>query len=496
MAITTKRRTSEPASTTTDLDPTTVPVFPVVTVEVLDGHELLVDGRIQPIPANTTATDAAVDAAAHAIERRGLDHCRVSAVVDGTAYPLVVGADGSRYDLSVPSRSRGRRSGRGRPGHTTRAWVLPVAVMVLALVTAGVVVATVHQFRSGTQPTTAAAEPAPSPTELPVLPPDGWSTRATWSVPLGSLTRTAVVAHDGIVLAVTADDRLTAHDAATGVALSRAKLDGAIKTGPVLTTVDDQPVVAVVTSRHLYWWPDARTLADPRKVALTPRAEVSFGGASPLVTLPGQHAAAVVAGTLSDRTIPAGAQAIRADGPIVTAIDSVGHLWRLDTPQPYVPDPRSTLTAPRRGLVPTLLGSTGSYLMISWRPAAGGTTGILSIANLAGQTVTTRTAATLRAGDDWVAAPTAAVAAGHVFTASSPRITPIADTTWRSLRIVNETIYGTTGGRTSATLDVSTGKVVPQKNPTAAAPLAADTSHAYVAADTPDGPVLYALQHN
>lgn len=494
MNLATTRGTRRQAPTTTEFDPTTVPVFPVLTVEVLD-NELLVNGRIEPIPAGTATTDAAVAAAAAAIARRGLDHCRVSAVVDGTAYPLVVGADGSRHDLSTPARTRGRAA-TSRTGRTPRAWVLPVAVMVLALVTAGVVVATVHQFRSSTQPTAAVAEPAPSPTELPVLPPDGWSTRATWSVPLASLTRTAVVTHDGIVLAVTADDRLTAHDAATGVALSRGKLDGAFKAGPVLTRVDDQQVVAAVTSRHLYWWPDARNLADVRQVALTSRAQVSFAGSSPLVTLPGQHAATVVAGQLSDRTIPAGAQAIRADGPTVTALDAVGRLWRLSKSEPYVPAPTSALKAPQRGQVPTLLGSTGSYLMVGWRPVAGGTSGSLAIVNLAGQTVATHTTAALRAGDDWVAGSRAAVAAGHAFTASSPRIVPISDTTWRSVRIVNDTIYGTTGGRDSATLDPDSGKVVRQQNPTAAAPLAADTDHAYVAADTPDGPVLYALQHN
>ncbi len=92
MNLATTRATRRPAQTTTEFDPTTVPVFPVLTVEVLD-HELLVDGRIEPIPAGTAATDAAVAAAAAAIARRGLDHCRVSTVVHPRADERPLSAD-------------------------------------------------------------------------------------------------------------------------------------------------------------------------------------------------------------------------------------------------------------------------------------------------------------------------------------------------------------------------------------------------------------------
>lgn len=488
------RRNRKHAAEPTGFDPTTVPVFPVLTVEIIEDRELLVDGRVETVPLDTSSTDAAVAAAAGAVRRRGLDHCRVSAIVNGTTYPLVVGADGTRYDVSAPLRQRSK-SGRARTTAGGRAWVVPVAVMIFAVVAAGVVVATVNQFRSNAQPTSATAAPAPSPTELPVLPPDGWSTHATWAVPVASINRSAVLAHEGSVFAVTGNGTLTAHDASTGAATSQARFDGALKAGPLLTTIDKQTVVAVATSRYLYWWPDPRNLADVRRVSLIPRAEVSFAGASPLVTLPGQHAAAIVGGALSDRTIPAGAQAVRADNGSVLALDATGHLWRLDQAQPHVPEPQATLQPPRKGQVPTLLGSTALHLAVSWRDASG-SAGSLSIVNLQGETVASRGVPTVKNGSDWTSGPATAVAAGHVFTFQSPQIVPVTDPSWRNLRIVNETIYGTAGGRNSAVLDAKSGKVRLQANAAAVIPLAADSDHAYVGADTPDGPVLYALERN
>ena len=483
----TKSRKERPVD---GFDPTTVPVFPVLTVEVADG-ELLVDGRVETIPSGVSATDAAVEAAAEAVRRRGLDYCRVSAIVGGVAYPLVVGADGSRHDLSTPTRAR-----RSPNGTTPRAWVLPVAVMVFALVAAGVVVATVHQFRGQGRPAPVAAAPSPSPTELPVLPPDGWSTHASWAVPLASLDRAAVLVYDGAVLAVTDDDALTSHDALTGVILSTGNIQGALKAGPVVTTIDGAVVIAVATSRHLYWWPAVRNLADAQRVELEPSAQVSFAGTGPLITLPGQHAATIVAGVLSDRTVPAGAVAIRADGPAVTAVDTAGHLWRLPDTQPHVPAPVATLRPPKRGQLPTLLGSAGAYLMLSWRSESGAATGTLTMVNLSGKTVARRDVPALKGGDAWTAGTTAAVAAGHTFLLQTPRVVPIADPTWRSIRVVGGTIYGTTHGGDSAILTAGTGKVQVQRSVEATAPLAMSADRAFVAANTPDGPVLYALQRN
>lgn len=471
-----------------DFDPAQVPVFPVITVEVVEQRQLLVDGRTEQVPDDQSVTDAAVAAAAAAIRRRGFEHCRVAAVLDGITYPMVVGADGSRYDTAIATTRRQRNQGRGADG---RGWVVPVAVMVLASITAMVAVVTFNQFQGRPQATPAPVA-QPGPTELPVLPPDGWSTHAAWAVPSASSPKTRVLPLEGRVLAVAASGELTAFDAATGIAVWHTELPGGnAVAGPVRTLVDGVESVAVVTTRHLLWWPaDELAPGVVSRVELPERAEVTFSGASPLVTLPDQHAAVIDAGQLSDRVIPAGATGIRADGRTVTALDGRGRLWRISGPAPRVPDPTVTLRAPRRGQEPTLLGVAGDYLVIGWRSRSG-VDADLAVTTSVGQAVASRRVPGL--GDrTWHADHHTATVAGHLIEFRSLRITAITDSAWRTATVVNGVPYGTSRG-VSATLN-SDGEPEAAVEPDAVPPAGVDAHHAYVLAEAGDRRVLYALE--
>lgn len=465
---------------TAHFDPAHVPVFPVITVEIVDGGTLLVDGQQLTIGGGEPATDAAVAAAAAAIRRRGLTHARVAAVLDDTTYTMIVSGDGQRFEIPAPP---GKRPLWRRP------WFIPAVVMLVALLAAAGTITATRQHRP---PAAAAPMPAnppvPIPTELPVLPPDGWTTHATWFAQLRAGNQPVVVAAGGVVAAITPDNQLAGLDPSTGAPRWTAELGRAgITQGPIHTEVDGHEAFAVVTTQGLAWWPSSGG-TKLRELELPPRATVSFDGTSPLVTLPDQHAATVVNGALADRIVPAGARAVRADGPVVTAVDDGGRLWRLVDDAPRVPDPVGTLAPPKKkaGRL-EVLGTGGEVILVRWPDA-----GVIAAHSLTGDRLV---GAPERGQYGAWASDRERIAVAHGYTVTlgrRPQLTPIKADNWRTTRVVYGRVYGSVGGA-AARLGPK-GAPLPQQHPEAVTPVAADTRHAYVIATAGGAPVLYALE--
>ncbi len=139
-------------------------------------------------------------------------------------------------------------------------------------------------------------------------------------------------------------------DPATGApvwstALPRDAATSSASSGLHLSQLDGHPVVTARTSDGLDWWA-LDGVHTSGSVAIPTGATVSFAGASPLVTEPGQHAATITHGALVNRAVPAGAVALGATGSTIVAANSVGQVWRLGVGTADAPPPPVTVPTP------------------------------------------------------------------------------------------------------------------------------------------------------
>lgn len=355
-------RTGHPAG---DFDYTAVPVYPAVPIELhrgADGTEqAFMHGREVPIEPGQSAKDAAFAAAAAEASTQHGDAIRVVATTaDGDTYRMVVHADGRAWDLPEPKAKK-------RP-----AWVMPLAaagaVTVLALVTGGLALS----GRNDNQPPAAATSsvtPTPSgtPTELPVLAPDGWATHALWSSPALARDDLVPLMYESVVIVPTADNRLVAINASTGsLAWASTLSRSGLTAGPVVTRLGNGPSIVGQSGTDLLWWP-LRGAKDPRTIALPQGATVTFNGAAPLVQLEGQKSAVLDStGNIQRRVIPAGSVALAAnqDGTVTTVSDT--GLWWHSTNATIAVD-GSPLTPPQAGAKPLkVAGYAGHHLVMLW----------------------------------------------------------------------------------------------------------------------------------
>ncbi len=328
-----------------DLDPTEVPPFPRWRMELTSDGRALVRGRPVVVPAGEEPRKVAIEAVAQLARDQDLRAVRVEAVgPDGREWPMVVSAVGEHWDLSTSRRT----AASGRP-----AWQLPAAVTAaVAVVVAVVVVAVLAVRRQAGDPAVVASDAAPTaqPTEFPILPPDGWTTRARWATgPLASDDPPARVG-PGAVAVLTRDGQVEVRDVETGAVRWTAEAPSGVTGGAHVTVLEQHQVVAVVTDDELVWWP-VDGADKPRSLHLPDRTEqVSFAGRSPMAVLPDQHVAVpdVEPTTWKDRVIPAGAVALGNDEGRVIAADRTGHWWAIDTDAQIAPLPHR-LSAPGAG---------------------------------------------------------------------------------------------------------------------------------------------------
>lgn len=365
------------------VDPSTVPVYPVVRLlarEGVAGMEAWGSGSLLGVcTSKAEASELLVQHAATLADHRPQRAIRVlfegvpdhpaTAVV--TAAGQVVGSDPA--DRGGPS-SRGRR----RPRAGSRGLVIAAAtVLVVALASAGVLVG--HRWSHPAQ-TADGATPtstAPAPVQLPVVPPTGWSSVATWSRRLpasGGTGSTQGVAVVGDTLVTVSDDggSVVAVQVATGLERWSAEVGGGLKggsvSGPVLVGADR---VAAWTSRRLVTL-STTTGATAGSWDLESGAQVGAVGGGLVVAGLGQHAQILgTTGGLSDRVIPAASVpvGIVGDGLVVAG---EGRAWLVRSPT--VAGEGTVLTAPPGTFWAGPVAVVGDQLVAAFTPADSSST--------------------------------------------------------------------------------------------------------------------------
>ncbi len=306
-----------------------VPAFPCP--EVVVGAEYAeIDGERVALGADEADPRSAVTAVLVAQARRlrrgqGAIRATVRTADSEVVWQAIVTAHGELFDATPAP-------GTARSGWSRWRVLAGVGGAVVALAVATVAVVASNRTPP---PVTAAAAPPPvtgTPTPYPSLPPPGYGGQADWSAPItpGSVP---LVAADGTIITVTGtagSPVLAVLDPGTGApvwttALPRDATTASTGSGLHLSEIDAHPVVTAATSDGLDWWgmDGSHTSGS---VSLPAGATVSFAGSSPLVTEPGQRAAAIADGRLVDRAVPAGAVALGATGDTVVAANSVGQV--------------------------------------------------------------------------------------------------------------------------------------------------------------------------
>lgn len=217
------------------------------------------------------------------------------------------------------------RTGTGR--RRVRPAVVAVVVAAAIVVAALAIIARTILHPRDTRPSEASA--AASGGRFPGTVAPGWSADPRW-------VSTAVEAGGGRVLAfgdavayVTAQHRLVAVDATSGVTRWQVPLPaGTLRDGLAHTTIDGRAVVAAHIDDTLAWW----AAADGQgagSVALPEGARTTFLGAAPLVGVDDRTVAVVRGNALRRLALPAGAYALAAsERGQVTAASGRGW-WHL-----------------------------------------------------------------------------------------------------------------------------------------------------------------------
>jgi len=289
-----------------------------------------------------------VTQARHLRGEQGAIRAQVRAADSDVVWQAIVTGNGELFDATpAPGTTR---SGWGR-------WrLLAVGIAAVLVLAVGTVVVVAS---NRTPPPILAAPPPPpvtgTPTPYPSLPPPGYAGQADWSAPItpGSVP---LITADGTIITVTGtvgSPVLAVLDPATGAPvwsrpLPRNAASTSSGTGLHLSEIDGHPVVTAATSDGLDWWTvDGEHTSG--SVPIPAGATVSFAGASPLVTEPGQRAATITGGRLVDRAVPAGSVALGATGSTIVAANSVGQVWRLGAGTAEAPPAPVTVPARRPG---------------------------------------------------------------------------------------------------------------------------------------------------
>ncbi len=429
--------------TAADLDPATVPVFPVVRVEVA-GQTVSVDNHTVHVGDGRTAERAAIDTAAEHIRSMPGNRAAVRAIIalDGQEHRIIVTRDGEAIPVG-PTRP-------SRPAWMWPAVVGTVLVLVIVVGT-GVVLSTRRPGPSST------AAPLPSASvlaatgagaNLPLPAPPGFAQRATWSVPIDRAT--APVVAGASILALTKEHDLVLLDPATGQPYWQASHTPAGVVGIHLTHVDGQLVAATSTNQTLTYWPlpsptsamsSGPILGDSIEVDLPEQGTVVWAPTSPVVHMPDQTAAVIHDGQAVTLDVPVGAVAVDADGTTVLAIDPVAGRWWHLAPGKAFGNP-GTLDRPG--------GGVGNLM----RAVAVDTHHILTV-------WPTSNASVVAAMHDLAAASTTDVLTLPATATSTPVETPLSDTVGRQVALGAVLADVTTGHLMYIGAGVRASSVVP-----------------------------------
>ena len=346
-------------------DPASVPTYPVVRMNIdvhddgtYSGH---VDGVLIAEGSEDDVRAACLQAVAARAAARPLKAVRASAVhLDGRTWPMVVQADGTVHDLSKPAR-------RGRPAKTLGIAIGAGVLAVTIIATAAALIATRPNAASAPV-TTVTVQPTATPSELPALAPDGWSTHAVWYSPTAATSSPRVIAlPDTLVLGTAAGPTtsITALDVATGQPRWAVPLGKTLTAGPELTTVDGETLIAAASSDTLRL---IDTAGQTRyKLALDTGAKVTITPGGVIISADNTSARIIQAGTLVARVIPAGGRPVAVlDNSLIVA-SPTAQWWAITDPA-TAPDPL-LLQAPSPDVRPIgPVGIAGDTLLFAWAP--------------------------------------------------------------------------------------------------------------------------------
>jgi len=437
-----------------------VPTFPCPQV-VLGQEYAEIDGnRVPPgdgeLDPRAAATAVLVAQARRLRGEQGAIRAKVRAADSDVVWHAIVTANGELFDATpAPGAAR---SGWGR-------WrLLAVGAAGAALLAVATVV--VVASNRTVPPVAVTAAPPPltgTPTPYPSLPPPGYAGQADWSAPILPQS-VPLIAADGSIVTVTGDAGspvLAVLDPATGApvwsaALPRDAATSSASSGLHLSQIDGHPVVTARTSDGLDWWGmDGDHTSG--SVSIPAGASVSFAGASPLVSVPGQRAATISGGRLVGRAVPAGAVALGASGAMVVAANSVGQVWRLGAATAETPPAPVTMPTPAgAGPLASIAGYAGSpatmavahpeILVASWYTPDPAT----QIVGLIDATTNTAVGAPLRvpstaiASGRWQPSPRNVLAtAGTVLVDARAGVLHALSTTWATTSVTDTAAYGT-----------------------------------------------------
>ncbi len=376
---------------TTKLD-TSTPKWPVLAVNLADPPTVDINGASTPLDA----ADPQRDAVGHATRQaRALGRAVRMTVTDAAGEQrLIVTADGVVTLLDPPPATGkpGRKGGSDQKGKAkTKRRLLdrlprPARWGLLGLGVATafslLVIVTHGKAAPAAEAAVTPAAPIPPSGQLYTeLAPPGWSQTAAWVLPISDKTAVATDPATGTTVAVTPDNRSTSETAAQRHGprdqwLSILGPDGATKWayslgrapsfGPVITRVDGATVALVVDGDQIRYWPiDTGVETD---VGLPTGAQLSAGGESVLLTLPGDHLGYLHGGAIQTvQTLPRTDPAVALDGAVLVTQPDTGAWWVLRSNA--APVSARPTAPPGAGAVDKVLGVSATHVLIAWTPA-------------------------------------------------------------------------------------------------------------------------------
>ncbi|GAB3583017.1 hypothetical protein [Calidifontibacter terrae] len=310
-----------------------VPVYPVVRLELRDEGEQftgLADGApVGSGPDEGPVRDALIaHAAGVAANRPGVQAVRAIGTWGEGHYEMVVTGDGTVLDQTATEPGRGQQGRR-------RKW-LPLAlaggVAIPALVAAVVTISSAPaETRAATTSAAAPTRATPTPTQLPVQAPSGWSAVATWSTQTADLSSglTPAVAGDTVVVPTGDGSRVSGVNAITGGTVWTAKTGDPVSAGVTMSLLDGHPVAVATTSTSVFAW-DPRSGAQRGKWALPSDGAVRVTPSGVVIQGPGPHASIATGKGLQGRVLPAGASAVGVSGTRLLVAGSQG-VWTVSS---------------------------------------------------------------------------------------------------------------------------------------------------------------------
>lgn len=493
------------------VDPAVVPLYPVVRLEVRPvGEEGLTEGfqdgeQVCPAMDPAAVKDLLVQRAAAVAARRhgSVRAVRAIAIEDGQETPLVVTAEG----IAIPTQAV------KKPGRGPRRWIgwgIGAAVLVTGMGVAGTHLANRAESDLPQPAVTHTVVPTPTPTQLPVVSPQGWASQAAWSAPLGEQGSSAAVVAvpGGLVVAPSADGTgVVARRVVDGVQMWTAAAGDSLAYGPAYSQINGHPAIVAATSDTLLAWSTSTGAAlGTWSLPTDGSATVTSSPGGVVVTTDSQHALIVSGPRLVARVVPAGAApAVPVGAGLVVA--GQGQQWKVIGDQLA---PASTaLAAPAGSSWSAVAGATSSTLIVAYAPAgqSDGSFVVLRGFDLATGRVRWTTgsvpaAAASGSGLPLLVAPAQGwgLYGSSAVNLDSGKVTALPGD-WQTTAVGDQLAFGTTAGgvgqvTAAGTVSAPAGdpSAVDAASTSAVAPVAVQGSTAFVVAPDGQNTNLYAIR--